>query len=151
MPNVYFVQHVPSAEHPHFFASAHLTLNITRRAMAENDYCPSGRLFEAAACGAAVISDDWPGLDNFFTPNEEILVARTPEDVVSALDRSPAEVARISEAARWFPDSALQKLPDDVFSFLLFPVGSKCRGQCFLSCSIFGRSVNAWTNTLARW
>ena len=31
-------------------------------------YCPSGRLFEAAACGTAMLSDWWEGLDAFFTP-----------------------------------------------------------------------------------
>ena len=31
-------------------------------------WCPSGRLFEAAACGVPVICDAWEGLDSFFTP-----------------------------------------------------------------------------------
>jgi spore maturation protein CgeB len=52
-PNIYFVRHVPPSEHGAFFASSRLTLNVTRRAMAEMGYCPSGRLFEAAACGGA--------------------------------------------------------------------------------------------------
>ena len=38
-------------------------------------YCPSGRLFEAAACGAPILSDWWEGLEAFFEPGEEILVA----------------------------------------------------------------------------
>ncbi|MGN6126796.1 MAG: glycosyltransferase family protein, partial [Humibacter sp.] len=44
--------------------------------------CPSGRMFEAAACGAPIISDWWEGLDTLFTPGEEIVIARSSEDVV---------------------------------------------------------------------
>ena len=38
------------------------------QAMAEIGYCPSGRLFEAAACGAAIITDEWEGLSTFLAP-----------------------------------------------------------------------------------
>ena len=31
--------------------------------MAAMGFCPSGRVFEAAACGAPIISDAWLGLD----------------------------------------------------------------------------------------
>ena len=68
--------------------------------MIENGYCPSGRLFEAAACGAAVLSDDWPGLDTFFEPGREIIVANQTDDAVEALDKSPEDLARIARAAR---------------------------------------------------
>ena len=37
-------------------------------------YSPSVRLFEAAACGATIVSDNWPGLDSFFEPGREILL-----------------------------------------------------------------------------
>ncbi len=67
--NIFFVRHLPPAEHPAFFCSSRLTLNVTRQAMARMGYCPSGRLFEAAACGgAALLTDAWEGLDQFFTP-----------------------------------------------------------------------------------
>jgi spore maturation protein CgeB len=98
--NVRFVRHLPPAEHPAFFSSSRLTLSVTRRAMAENGHCPSGRLFEAAACGTPVVSDWWPGLEDFFEPDREILVARTTQDVEQALALPDAEVARIAKAAR---------------------------------------------------
>jgi spore maturation protein CgeB len=63
-------------------------------------YCPSGRLFEAAACGAAVLSDAWEGLDSFFAPGTEILVAEQTEDVLAAINRDPRELAQIGNAAR---------------------------------------------------
>jgi spore maturation protein CgeB len=68
--------------------------------MADNGHCPSGRLFEAAACGTPVLSDWWPGLDAFFEPGREILVARQAQDVVAALELSDAQLARIAQAAR---------------------------------------------------
>lgn len=98
--NIYFVRHLPPAEHAPFFSSSRLTLNVTRRAMAEMGWCPSGRLFEATACGAPVLSDDWPGLDEFFTPGSELLVARDTDHVLAALDRSDAELRAIAQAAR---------------------------------------------------
>ena len=54
--------------------------------MAAIGYCPSGRLFEAAACGAPVLSDAWEGLDEFFAPGREILVAHDTDDVLAALE-----------------------------------------------------------------
>ena len=98
--NIYFVRHLPPSEHPAFFSSCRLTLNLTRAAMARMGWCPSGRLFEAAACGAPILSDDWAGLDAFFTPGTEILLARSPADVVAALDLEDAELARIARAGR---------------------------------------------------
>src|SRR5205823_1548219 len=67
-PNIYYINHLPPADHPAFYCSTRLTLNVTRRPMAEMGYCPSARLFEATACGSAVLTDYWDGLEEFFTP-----------------------------------------------------------------------------------
>ena len=98
--NVWFMGHVAPGDHPAFFCSSRATLNVTRRDMAASGWCPSGRLFEAAACGTPIVSDSWPGLDAFFTPGEDILIATGPDDVLAALDRSDADLARIAAAAR---------------------------------------------------
>jgi spore maturation protein CgeB len=98
--NVYFWRHVAAYEHPRFYASARLTLNVTRQAMAEFGWCPSGRLFEAAACGAPIVSDWWEGLDQFFAPEREIVVVRTTEDVLTVLESTDAALAEIGAAAR---------------------------------------------------
>ncbi len=99
-PNILFVHHVPPARHPAFYCSSRLTLNVTRLPMAEMGYCPSGRLFEAAACGVPILSDTWDGLDFFFEPGSEILPARTTEDAMEALALAPEELTRIGRAAR---------------------------------------------------
>jgi spore maturation protein CgeB len=98
--NIFFVRHLPPPDHPSFFCSSRLTLNVTRADMAGMGWCPSGRLFEAAACGVAVLSDWWAGLDEFFTPDRELLIARNSADAIAALDLPAGEVARIGRAAR---------------------------------------------------
>jgi spore maturation protein CgeB len=98
--NIFFVRHLPPALHSSFYSSSRATLNITRRAMASYGYCPSGRLFEAAACGAAIVSDGWEGLETFFEPGREILRVDTPEDVIAALDRPDEDLRRMGLAAR---------------------------------------------------
>ena len=98
--NIFFVQHLPPSEHSSFFCSSRLTLNVTRASMREMGWCPSGRLFEAAACGVPIISDLWNGLDQFFSPESEILIASSAEDVLAALELSDAQLNRIAHAAR---------------------------------------------------
>lgn len=97
-PNIWFAEHVAPGDHCAFFGSSRLTLNVTRRDMAAFGWAPSGRLFEAAACGAPILSDRWEGLDAFFTPGREILTAEGPEDTLAALARD--DLPRIARAAR---------------------------------------------------
>lgn len=98
--NLWFRKHMPPEFHPAFFSSSRWTLNVTRRAMAEMGWCPSGRLFEAAACGCPVVSDAWEGLDAFFTPGEEIVLARDTDDVVRAMRMGDAERDALARRAR---------------------------------------------------
>jgi spore maturation protein CgeB len=98
--NIYFSGHVPSVDHPAFYCSSKLTLNVTRRPMAAMGYCPSGRLFEATACQAPVVSDRWEGIESFFEPDSEILLASETEDVLRAMQRPPNELKKIAEAGR---------------------------------------------------
>ncbi len=98
--NIFFVRHTPPASHPAFFCSCRATMNVTRRAMAEYGYCPSGRLFEAAACGAPLLTDTWEGLDSFFEPGREVLPVRSAIEVVQALELNDNELRRMGHAAR---------------------------------------------------
>jgi spore maturation protein CgeB len=99
-PNMFYLSHLPPGDHPAFYCSSALTLNITRGPMAEMGFCPSGRLFEAAACGTAIVSDWWEGLDGFFTPGEEILIAHDTDAAVAALDLSDLERSAIGRRGR---------------------------------------------------
>jgi spore maturation protein CgeB len=98
--NIYFVRHLPPAKHPTFFSSSLLTLNVTRPAMAAMGFCPSGRLFEAACCQTAVLSDYWRGIEEFFEPGKEILIAATTKEVVDILSYDTAMLAEVGLAAR---------------------------------------------------
>ena len=68
--------------------------------MAAMGYCPSGRLFEAAACGTAVLSDWWEGLDIFFEPGEEILIAQSTAEATEAVSLAPQVLGRIGKRAK---------------------------------------------------
>ena len=95
-PNVERITHLAPREHAAFYNRLRFTLNVTRRDMVEAGYSPSVRLFEAAACGTPIISDEWPGLGSIFSPDREILIARDARDVLSYLQDLPeAERAAI--------------------------------------------------------
>jgi spore maturation protein CgeB len=98
--NLNFVQHVEPGQHSAFYSSSRITLNVTRAAMKRMGCCPPGRLFEAAACGTPILSDNWEGLDLFFEPGREILVANNSDEAVHALELSDEELVRVARAAR---------------------------------------------------
>lgn len=97
--NVRRAEHVPPGLHPGFYSSSRLTLNLTREEMARNGWCPSGRFFEAAACGTPVISDWWEGLDWFFDVVRDIRVVTRAEHVENALNMPDAELRALAAHA----------------------------------------------------
>jgi spore maturation protein CgeB len=97
--NVERVDHLPPRRHRAFYNGQRFTLNVTRADMIAAGWSPSVRLFEAAACGTPIISDAWAGLDELFTPDEEILIARTADDVLGYL-RDVSEETRRAIGAR---------------------------------------------------
>ena len=99
--NVTRAEHLAPAAHRSFYNQQRFTLNITRADMIANGYSPSVRLFEAAACGIAIISDPWAGLEEFFRPAREILIARSTRDVLDYLHHlDDIEIRQIGARAR---------------------------------------------------
>ncbi|HLW54343.1 MAG TPA: glycosyltransferase [Candidatus Angelobacter sp.] len=98
--NVCRAEHIAPGEHSRFYSSSRITLNITRTEMARNGWCPSGRFFEAAACGTPLISDRWDGLSDFFDTRREIRVVQTAADVEEALKMGDADLRRMAARAR---------------------------------------------------
>jgi spore maturation protein CgeB len=95
--NVERFAHLAPSDHATFYCAQRYTLNVTRADMVSAGYSPSVRLFEAAACATPVVSDWWEGLDAFFEPGHEILIAEDGEDVLRHLaldDRSRASIGR---------------------------------------------------------
>jgi spore maturation protein CgeB len=99
--NVTRIEHLAPPEHPDFYNAQRFTLNITRADMARAGFSPSVRLFEAASCAVPIVSDPWPGLETFFRPGREILLARSAEDTLRILrETSEEERRRTGERAR---------------------------------------------------
>lgn len=99
--NVKRTIYLSPARHRAFYNAQRFTLNLTRSCMVAAGWSPSARLFEAAACGTPIITDYWQGLDEFFKPDEEILIARSGKEVLKYLQAlSESERRLIAERAR---------------------------------------------------
>jgi spore maturation protein CgeB len=99
--NVTHEVHVYQRDHAALYCSSRATLNLTRQSMRKYGWAPSTRLFEAAACGACIISDTWPGLNSIFEPDFEVLLADTRRDVLRHLAAlSPDRRTAFGDAAR---------------------------------------------------
>jgi spore maturation protein CgeB len=96
--NVERIDHLPPAAHPSFYSRQRFTLNVTRADMIAAGWSPSVRLFEAAACGTAIISDFWEGLDDLLPFGEAVAIARSSDEVVALLTES-SEEQRLQMAA----------------------------------------------------
>src|SRR5215470_4616262 len=93
--------HLNPRHHADLYCSSRVVLNVTRRQMVMAGYSPSVRLFEAAACGATLISDNWAGLEYFFLPGKEILLPQDADDVCRYLTQADSsQLHRIGQAAR---------------------------------------------------
>ena len=98
--NVRRMDHVAPRVHPCFYSSSRITLNITRGEMARWGWCPSGRLFEAAACGTPLISDWWEGLDWFFDVVRDLRVVSRTEHVEQAMAKPDVDLQALARHAR---------------------------------------------------
>jgi spore maturation protein CgeB len=100
-PNVRLLGHVPTGAHNAFNCSSRAVLNINRESMARYGFSPPTRVFEAAGAAGCLITDRWEGLEIFFEPAREVLVASDGAEVaahVAVLDGSRARA--VGEAAR---------------------------------------------------
>ncbi len=98
--NVERREHVPPAEHAAFYGACRYTLNVTRADMRRAGWSPSVRLFEAGACGAAILSDPWAGLEDVLTPGSDIAVVGAPHEVLAHLAAPDTRRRAMGEAAR---------------------------------------------------
>jgi spore maturation protein CgeB len=92
--NVNYIGHVYTRDHNAFNCSPKAVLNISRDSMASYGFSPATLVFEAAGAGACIITDYWNGIDFFFEPEEEILVARSGEEVKEILAGLSSERAK---------------------------------------------------------
>src|SRR4051812_44489828 len=98
--NVGYLGHVYTADHNAFNCTPLAVLNISRESMARYGFSPATRVFEAAGAAACLITDAWEGLETFFEPGTEMLVARNGDEVAALVDSLDAAKARaIGQAA----------------------------------------------------
>lgn len=99
--NVRHIGHVGTGDHNAFNCTPLAVLNVARNSMADVGYSPATRVFEAAGAATCLITDAWEGIEQFLTPDKEVLVARDGEDVVRHLaDLTPERAEAIGLAAR---------------------------------------------------
>jgi spore maturation protein CgeB len=92
--NVRWIGHVGTGSHNRINASARMALNINRDSMADVGFSPPTRVFEAAGAGTCLVTDRWRGIEQFFEPGREILVAKNAEEIVAFLRGTSEEEAR---------------------------------------------------------
>jgi spore maturation protein CgeB len=92
--NVRWIGHVGTAQHNAINCSARMVLNINRESMAKVGFSPPTRVFEAAGAAACLITDHWAGVEQFFDPGREILVAKEAGDIVGYLRNTSTLRAR---------------------------------------------------------
>ena len=92
--NVRWIGHVGTGDHNRLNCSARMVLNINRESMAGVGFSPPTRVFEAAGAGACLITDEWSGIETFFEPEKEILVAANAEQIVDYLRSISTDQAR---------------------------------------------------------
>lgn len=98
--NVRAIGHVGTAQHNAFNCTPRAVLNVARDSMARVGFSPATRVFEAAGAAACLITDAWEGIEQFLTPDKEVLVARDGKDVAEHLATLTDERARaIGQAA----------------------------------------------------
>ena len=98
--NVTYFDHVYTRDHNAFNSAPRAVINISRDSMARYGYSPATRVFEAAGAAACLISDQWEGIDLFFEPGTEILVAAHAGDVLGYLGSlTPGRARTIGHAA----------------------------------------------------
>ncbi|HWE00833.1 MAG TPA: glycosyltransferase [Tepidisphaeraceae bacterium] len=98
--NVTNVGHVFTRDHNAFNCTPLAMLNVNRQSMARYGFSPATRVFEAAGAGACTITDSFEGVEMFFEPGAEILVARNGEEVAECLKSLTSKKAHaIGDAA----------------------------------------------------
>ncbi len=98
-PNVAYVGHVYTQDHNAFNGTPRAVLNVSRDSMARYGFSPATRVFEAAGAGACLITDAWEGIEMFFAPGSEILMAQDGDEVAKHVRALTAERAHEIGAA----------------------------------------------------
>ena len=122
--NLRHIPHLEPARHAAFYSSAAWQLNATRADMIAAGWSPSVRIFEAGACGAAIISDYWPGIDELFVPGREIALPGSTEEARCLIEDTHLDDRRAMGAAmraKILAQHSSQRRAEQLESFLQTP------------------------------
>jgi spore maturation protein CgeB len=98
--NVAYAGHVYTRDHNAFNCTPRAVLNVNRDSMARYGFSPATRVFEAAGAAACLITDVFVGVEQFFDPGTELLIAHSGDDVAEHLGSlTPARAREIGRAA----------------------------------------------------
>jgi glycosyl transferase family 1 len=91
---------IPFNAFPRAISSARINLNVTRRPHATIEASSTCRLFELAACGAAIVSNPIAGIERWFEPDQELRVAADADEAVSLYRELLADPGQAEELGR---------------------------------------------------
>ena len=124
------LKYFPLNQLPRAISASRINVNIARRPHAEVYASSTSRLFELAAAGAAIVSNPYNGIERWFEPGRELVVASDADEAVEAYEAlldDPGAAAELGRRARervleehTFADRARQLLD-------LVGVGSKSK------------------------
>jgi len=91
---------VPFNVFPRAISAARINLNITRRSHASVFASSSCRPFELAACGAAIVSNPYNGIERWFEPGRELVIVHDADEAVTAYRELLGDPGRAEELGR---------------------------------------------------
>jgi hypothetical protein len=91
---------VPFNVFPRAISAARVNLNLTRQAHAQTRASSTSRPFELAACAAAIVSGPQLGIETWFEPGSELLLAEDAEQALAAYRELLADPAQAREMGR---------------------------------------------------
>jgi spore maturation protein CgeB len=91
---------IPFNAFPRAISAARVNLNITRRPHATVEASSTCRLFELAACGAAIVSNPLVGVERWFDADSELRTAASTDDAVAVYRELLADPGQAEEMGR---------------------------------------------------
>jgi hypothetical protein len=107
--NARLIGDVPMNVFSHAISAARINLNLTRGAHASVPASSTARPFELAACGATIVSNPVAGIERWFEPGSELVVAEDGEQALAAYRELLADPASCEEMGRRARDRVLDE------------------------------------------
>jgi spore maturation protein CgeB len=97
------LKYFPLNQLPRVISASRINVNIARRPHAEVYGSSTSRLFELAAAGATIVSNPYNGIERWFEPGSELVIAADADEAVEAYEAlldDPGAAAELGRRAR---------------------------------------------------